>query len=240
MAFINENPLFSINGKVGKYVIRKFNGQKVISERPAHYKKTSSRSALENQNRFSIASRFAKHINSNSVLAAIWKGSNVKGFSPYHKIIKVNVKHITKNGLSNSNIIVPNSSHNLITDVSFDGSALICYLETRPSYNRITFQQGKQIQTIPLYFFSLFSFSFSSGYENQLIDMKLVDRISDLDTNSFVSPLQFTLNEDILKQIGHSNKCMIFTTFVWKSNNKLLWNVSYSKILKPSEKNITG
>ncbi|MCL4551545.1 MAG: hypothetical protein M1495_23600 [Bacteroidetes bacterium] len=117
MAFINENPLFSINGKVGKYVVRKFNGKKIIALRPTHYKKTKSKRVLVNQNKFAMVSNLAKVVNSNPLLYEIWKSSRLKGFSPYHKIIKANMKHATEDGLSVCNIIVPPSQFNFVGDI---------------------------------------------------------------------------------------------------------------------------
>lgn len=224
MAFINENPLFSINGKIGRYVIRKFNGKKMIAKRPLHYKKTTSKLALEYQKRFSIVSRFAKQVNSNPVLSTIWKNSNVKGFSAYHKIIKANMKHVTENGLDVSNIMVPRSFYNLIQDISLRDNLLVCTFDDM-------FLINHSIRNDRLYLFVIFSFFNYSKSREPKHDVKLVSQFFILRDDSNISSLQIVLVKNIIQQIKRCKKCILFSTLVWQSNNKLEWNASFAKMI---------
>ncbi len=216
MAFIQENPLFAINGKIGKYVVRKFNGKKVIACRPSHYKKTKSKHALLNQDKFSVVSKFAKRINSIPVLSGIWKKSKLKGFSTYHKIIKANIKFAEAESLSASNIIVPPAPYSLVADVSHSNDRLIFNI------NHLQFT-NLSIQNNQLYLFVVLSFTKSA--------LEYVSRYIILENNSINSSLQIMVEKNIINCIEQCGKCLLFSTLVWKSNNKLEWNSSFSKVI---------
>ncbi|MEW5844539.1 MAG: hypothetical protein AB1775_14890 [Bacteroidota bacterium] len=224
MAFINENPLFSINGKVGKYVVRKFNGKKIIALRPTHYKKTKSKQALVNQNKFAMVSSLAKVVNSNPLLHEIWKSSRLKGFSPYHRIIKANMKYAAEDGLSASNIIVPPTPYSLVADVSFSNDRLIFNI------NHLQFT-NLSIQNNQLYLFVVLSFTKSAKSKKGKSALEYVSRNIILENNSINSSLQIMIEKNIINYIEQGGKCLLFSTLVWKSNNKVEWNSSFSKVI---------
>lgn len=224
MAFIQENPLFTINGKIGKYVVRKFNGKKVIACRPSHYKKTKSKHALLNQDKFSVVSKFAKQINSIPVLSGIWKKSKLKGFSAYHKIIKANIKFAAANSLSEFNIIVPPSLYSFVADVSLSNDRLIFNI------NHLQFT-NLSIQNNQLYLFVVLSFTKSAKSKKGKSSPEFVPRYIILENNSINSSLQIMVEKNIINCIEQCGKCLLFSTLVWKSNNKFEWNSSFSKVI---------
>lgn len=224
MVFIQENPLFAINGKIGKYVVRKFNGQKVIACRHAHYKKTKSKQAILNQNKFSIVSKFAKQINSIPPLSDIWKKSKLKGFSAYHKIIKANIKFAAANSLSEFNIIVPPSLYGFVADVSLSNNMLIF------SINHLQFAD-LLIHDNQFNLFIILSFIKSAKSKKGKSAAEFVSHSIILENNSINSSLQIMLEKNIINFFEESDKCILFSTLVWKSNNKLEWNSSFSKVI---------
>ena len=224
MAFIQENPLFAINGKIGKYVVRKFNGKKIIALRPAHYKKTGSKKALVNQNKFAAVSNLAKVVNSSPLLYGIWKSSRLKGFSPYHKIIKANMKYTTEDGLSVFNIIVPPSQFNFIDDVSLQNNFLDCKL---CCLDKLT----QSIRNGRLHLIIVWSFSKSTESNGGKHSIKLVSNSFALPGNSVASHLQILLKEDVVALIKNSTRCVLFIALAWHSCKKWEWNACYAKVI---------
>ncbi|MEW5841649.1 MAG: hypothetical protein AB1775_00135 [Bacteroidota bacterium] len=151
MALVESNPLFQINGRVGRYVVKKFNGKRVISLRPVHYKKTKSRVALKLQSNFASVICLAKHINSIQNLVSIWNTSSIKGFSAYHKIIKSNLK-ITKFGeLTAQNIIVPDSIPSLITDMQLSKNELMVSINNLTTLKSFVSSHAATLVTVFVY-----------------------------------------------------------------------------------------
>lgn len=224
MAFINENPLFSVNGKVGRYVVRKFNGKKVIALRPAHYKKTGSKKALVNQNKFAAVSNLAKVVNSSPLLYGIWKSSRLKGFSPYHKIIKANMKHTTEDGLSVFNIIVPPPQSNFIDDVSLQNNFLVCKLH---NIDKLT----QSIKNGRLHLIIVWSFSKLSKSKVVKHNVKLGSYSFALSGNSVASGYQILIEKDVVAQIKNSTRCVFFVAMIWYSSKKLEWSACYAKVI---------
>ncbi len=225
MAFIQENPLFAINGKIGKYVVRKFNGKKVTACRPSHYKKTKSKHALLNQDKFSLVSRFAKQINSIPTLSNIWKKSKLKGFSAYHKIIKANIKLAEANSLCVFNLIVPPTPHSFVADVSLSNDRLIFNINHLQFKNLLT-------QNDRFNLFVILSVTKSTKSHKRKSSPELVFYSFVIENNTIMSSLQIKLEKSIIDCIEQCGKCLLFSTLVWKSNNKLEWNSSFSKVIQ--------
>ncbi len=227
MALVESNPIFQIKGRVGRYVIKKFNGKRVISLRPVHYKKTKSRVALKLQSNFAAVICFAKHINSIQNLVSICNTSSIKGFSAYHKIIKSNLK-ITKFGeLTAQNIIVPDSIPSLITDMQLNKNELMVSINNLTTLKSIVGNHAATLVTVFVYSSSKRKTKSSLHISSMLHHLKIEDCPGDFQKCFFISNEQPKMGNRIRHLI-------LFSTLIWKSSasNKYEWCSTYSKIIK--------
>ena len=231
MALVISNPIFQISGKVGKYVIKKFNGKRVLYLRPSHYKKTKSEKALAFQSKFGIVSRFATQVNAVPILRGVWKQSSLKGFSSYHKILRSNIKLTESNSLGEDNVIVPSSIpfpgnnislHNC--SIKITAPALFNLIsEVEPAEITLqivlAFQKPIKQKTQDILFSVL---SFPIAYS----DFK----------NSFEET--FVLTNEHKRMMRMYRHVIVFTTLIWKRNkhNKYEWFSTFSKSFEPCDK----
>ena len=107
MAIIKKGKIDNLSGRLGRIVLKKFNGKNIASIRAEKYKRTKCPKARKVRDRFGDISKFAKYINRDSTLKSIWKNSSIEGFSAFHKIMSINSLLSSNKQLSEANIIVP-------------------------------------------------------------------------------------------------------------------------------------
>lgn len=95
------------SGKVGDIVFRYTNGKVFITSHKGTNKISTSTNCVNNRLRFSTVVRFAKAVNMLPDLKHIWAKSRTKGGSGFSQIITRNIKSISQNNITTSNIITP-------------------------------------------------------------------------------------------------------------------------------------
>ena len=105
MAIRRNNILGQLSGKHGNTVTRIRFGKEVVYSLPDKVKVSQSKEAKAARSRFGLTVSFAKFINSNSALSAIWAVAKIPGTNAYQKLIKHNAK------LTGENYLTVNSIH---------------------------------------------------------------------------------------------------------------------------------
>lgn len=116
MAVEKRNTLGEITGMLGNIVRRKRHGKIIVSLRPARYRKSKSKQAVEGRNSFALSVAFAKAVNSIPQLKQVWQLAKLEGVVAYNRVIKYNKKFIKENSLTLNNITTPNGVALLLTD----------------------------------------------------------------------------------------------------------------------------
>ncbi len=124
MAVIRHNILGKFQGDLSNVVFRVRNGKLVAYTKPAKQRVSKSKAAVDARKKFAITVALAKEINSDPLLATIWKYSNIKATNGYQKIIKVNSKLSESGLLTVNNKITPDSDILPDFETSLDESKL--------------------------------------------------------------------------------------------------------------------
>jgi hypothetical protein len=91
MGTLNGTVLGEPSGKVGKVVIRKWNGKLVTYRLPENIKVSQTELSIASRKRITPMSKFASTICSIEELKAVWQATrSVKALSAYHKVEKAN------------------------------------------------------------------------------------------------------------------------------------------------------
>jgi hypothetical protein len=105
------------SGKVGDIVFRYVNGKVIITSHKGSNKISESAACVNNRSRFSTVAKFAKSVSKLPDLKHIWSKSDHKGINAYSKIISKNVKAVSDNLITTSNLITPSGFSLYIDDV---------------------------------------------------------------------------------------------------------------------------
>ncbi|MDP2039335.1 MAG: hypothetical protein Q8L04_18310 [Ignavibacteria bacterium] len=107
MAVCKNNILGRVSGKLGNLILRRRYGKDIIYSKPDAYNISYSDKAIAGRAKFANTVKLARLINSNLELSSIWKRAELKGTNSYQKIIKLNSRFTTVEGLSLKNLITP-------------------------------------------------------------------------------------------------------------------------------------
>jgi hypothetical protein len=110
------------SGKVGDIVFRYTNGKVFITSHKGTNKISTSTNCVNNRLRFSTVVRFAKAVNMLPDLKHIWAKSRTKGGSGFSQIITRNIKSISQNNITTSNIITPSGLFIKAKDVALSNT----------------------------------------------------------------------------------------------------------------------
>jgi len=214
MATINKNILGNIKGSLGSVVFRERNGKLIAYTKPAKQKISRSKASVEARQKFSLAVALAKEINSNSILSAVWKKSNVNASNAYQKIIKVNSKLTEPKSLSIKNMITPKG---------FDLSGITAKLNNK--LLEIALDKTKLTDELinANYLFCLIHL-----WNNNKLDfiVKLYQlELSSIDDNK----QNFTIDlSSVLKKKYKDGICFITLTGVKSRGNKFFWSSTFA------------
>ncbi len=112
------------SGKVGDIVFRYVDGKVFITSHKGCNKISSSANCVNNRLRFSTAVRFAKAVNKLPDLKHIWAKSNLKSRNGYSNIISKNIKSLSQNLITTSNVITPLGFFITVKDVALTNSTV--------------------------------------------------------------------------------------------------------------------
>jgi hypothetical protein len=124
MAVITKNVLGTPHGRVGNYTFRSRYGKLIKYRLPENHRISHSDPAVHGRKAFGMTVRFAKYINSLSVLKKLWKYAEVPGSNSFQNIIKHNAAAVRQSGISAANVITPRGISFKINDVIFSRSGI--------------------------------------------------------------------------------------------------------------------
>jgi hypothetical protein len=107
MERLKKNILGSFKGNISNVIFRVRNGKLVAYSKPAKYKISKSEAAVSARNKFALTVAFAREINKNKTLSAIWKNAKIKATNTYQKLIKNNSQLTDTTSLTEKNVITP-------------------------------------------------------------------------------------------------------------------------------------
>ena len=108
MAILKEINTAALKGKLGDFIARSYNGQIILSKRPAKYKINQGLKAKEGRNKFGVTAHLSKSIASLPTLKAIWKTVKGTNRTVFHTICKYNFDKSSASNPTLNNIITPN------------------------------------------------------------------------------------------------------------------------------------
>ena len=224
MARLKSSFLFEVNGKIGDYVVRKMNGKTFISYRPGKYKISKSKPAKEARNNFAAASKFSSIINSYPFLIQAWQNSLQTIKPVYHKILKENLKFVSSSCLNVKNIIVPDSTLNIIKEIIFEGTLIKIILDTE-SVSEININFSDLNIAAICYLHSPKDSNKSGAYKFISLSKSFVFEEPD-------SPLseEINLTKQELEDISDYNSMIIYSAAVIKKENEINWSSLNTKI----------
>jgi len=121
MAILNKKFIDELNGKVGPFVFKNYNGRTVVSSLPSKYNISKNPAAVNGRSKFKVASKFSKSVKSLPVLNSIWNTLSKTNNNTYVTIFKYN---FNKTGIDRPTI------NNIITPGGFSLPVLSAYTDT--------------------------------------------------------------------------------------------------------------
>ena len=225
MARFDPGPLGQVIGKIGNYVVRKMNGKYFISLRPDSYNASQSEKSKRSRKRFGNCVQFAKTISNLPELSAAWRSANITGSSPYHRIIKHNIKLTLDGKLSASNIITPEGLSNPFLSIQFNREFLSASLIN--NLDRIEFP------------FTLFKACFiiymiaSAGTITKSDSFRIISK--DVDAEQ-THEIKINFSADDINIFNEYKDFIIFSAAVWnEGTDKILWSSTAASEINLSE-----
>jgi hypothetical protein len=228
MAILKKGKAKQISGVLGHIVYKQFNDKTVIYSRPEKYKRTKCPKARAVRDKFGDVVKFAKHINSNPYLKAIWKQSKIKGFSAYHKIIKTNHKLTVNQKLGETNIIVPNAATLPVLSLNLNRNLTPDRLEI--SIDKL-YNQISRIKIRKLILQSIFVFTNIQGKKKGSLEIdSMKSSLTDINFKDKIT-LSLELDRYIKNMIELSSELTVYVTLIClkEQNEKIKWFSSYAK-----------
>jgi len=112
MAELNKSVLGKVSGTIGDLTFRQRNGKNIISTRPSSFMPGQDAASIARRNRFKLASKIAKEINSIEIFKEPWKSSTPSGLIPFNFIFKSNYQLINSDNIVNGLKIFPTLGFN--------------------------------------------------------------------------------------------------------------------------------
>jgi hypothetical protein len=222
MAILDPGSLFRGKGKLGQLVVRKVGNRFIASARPASFKKSNSIKAVSTRSHFSYANKFATFINPDPVLHEIWDLFSEENSIGYRSIISENRNLMTDQGPSISNIIVPPSEFNIISDISLIDNSI-----------NITFQKFPDISTAVLdNLFRIFVL-FAAVDDVYKLSGELVNSVVISENGIDLQPINIEMSSTIQEFITGKKEFILYGAVVWslKDNLEWRWSSSFGKKL---------
>ena len=107
MAILKNNQFGALSGKLGKMVFRQVHGKTIVSCLPDRSNIPVSADQKKQNNKFTVAVRFAVAVNNHPRLRELWHRGTYRGSAPYRRIFAANIKSVSETGPTTENIIVP-------------------------------------------------------------------------------------------------------------------------------------
>ncbi|GAB6283670.1 MAG: hypothetical protein STSR0008_24590 [Ignavibacterium sp.] len=98
MAKINKEILGKVRGSLGDITFRQLNGKTYISTKPVSFVPGTDANSIARREKFSLAVKIAKSINSVSILKDVWAKDTPQNVSVFNHIMRSNYPMINSNG----------------------------------------------------------------------------------------------------------------------------------------------
>ena len=223
MAILDPGSLFRGKGKLGQLVIRKVGNKFIASARPASFKKSNSIKAVSTRSHFSYANKFATFINPDPVLHEIWDLFSEENSIGFRSIISENRNLMTDQGPSISNIIVPPSEYNIISDISLIDNSI-----------NITIQQfGNNSAKVLDNLFRIFVL-FAKVDDTYKLSGELFNSIVISENGIDLQTINIEMSSIVQDFIKGEKDFILYGAIVWnlKDNLEWRWSSSFGKKIK--------
>lgn len=228
MATLKGEVFGRLSGKIGKVVARRVNGKTVISERPDHYKETTSEEAKNIRSRFSIAVEFSSYICSIALLKAVWNYNRKKHSNAFNMMQSFNIKSVGDNAPSLKNTITPryiksgNECVYPLSGINFNGLAITAVFEGMDELISLHGKAAYYLQFVILY------------YEPKVIENEyfIMDQVEyQLDASESVEKLQINLSTLQRDKAALYNKAIVYSAAVVRErdNEKFYCSITFAK-----------
>ena len=107
MANLSKKVLGTVSGAVGDILFRAKNGKNYVGTRPLSFIPGRDENSVARRQRFAMATRLARPINSIYQLKSVWRNFTPAGLSPYNMIVKSNYINVQPDSVSDLVRLVP-------------------------------------------------------------------------------------------------------------------------------------
>lgn len=180
MAELKGNVLGNIRGKVGTVSGRVKNGKNYIVSLPSSFNAPTDPSSLARREKFKVAVLFAKAINADPLLKAIWKDKNTSNASVFNMVMQLNYKLLENSSPSGFNIISPGDGFNpnyssadyldgtitIVTNPLNESTEIDPAVETKISTTGLIYADDPTSDTVEIYQF----YNFSAANQDIVMD----------------------------------------------------------------------
>lgn len=204
MAERKINILGPVSGKIGNLIHRHRYGKEIVYSKPESYNISYSDKAIAGRAKFANTVRLARLINSNPELSSIWKKAELKGTNSYQKIIKLNSRFTTVEGLSLKNLIIPPGIAASSVSLEFDHSGISVRMDC--NIKSTSLKATLYILLCPI-------------SEEKSLNLSLLISWDTLINEQFIKGTAF-FSPSIWLYLKDSSKTIFLTTFVFTNNDK--------------------
>ncbi|MDP2364841.1 MAG: hypothetical protein Q8M94_13870 [Ignavibacteria bacterium] len=146
MADLRKKVLGTVSGAVGDLLFRAKNGKNYVGTKPLSFIPGKDEKSIARRQRFAMATRLSKPINSIYKLKSLWKSVTPVGLSPYNQIVKSNYSNVQSDSIGDLVKLVPDIGFSVqIITIDVDQNRL------RATINGLTFNSGID-PSVELYF----------------------------------------------------------------------------------------
>lgn len=107
MADLRKKVLGTVSGAVGDILFREKNGKNYIGTKPSSFIPGSDERSVARRQKFAMATRLSKPINSNYLLKSVWRLTSPAVLSPYNKIVRANYNNVQADSVGDLVKLVP-------------------------------------------------------------------------------------------------------------------------------------
>lgn len=107
MGILKKSVLGKPTGAVGDILFRLKDGRTIIGTRPVSFMPGMDLKSVNRRNRFGIAAKFSKAVNSIASLKSVWDNATPNNISPFNGIFKASYPYMTPTDVSDSAKVVP-------------------------------------------------------------------------------------------------------------------------------------
>lgn len=205
MAEFNKQILGRVKGALGDITFRQRNGKTFLSTRPGSFIPGSDNASIARREKFSLAVKLGKTINSIPILKSLWELSTPQGTAVFNHITRINYPMVTDNDLTSMVKLVPSLGFNTVNPVITVGLS-----DVKINIEAIGTSSGIDAATEP--FLKLAGFIYMNNPSDESLSKdEFIALVSEQKAATITAALEFTfpLSDVALQQLSiyQNKKC---------------------------------